>query len=65
VPRPLFYVALIVIVVLWLQRVARLRAANSARPAHDADMPKHLVCGACGLQYDPTANGWICPQCHK
>jgi hypothetical protein len=64
VPRPLFYVALAVIVVLWLQRVARSRASNTG-PAADSNMPKHLVCGACGRQYDPTASGWICPQCHK
>jgi hypothetical protein len=65
VPRLLFYVALAVIVVLWLQRVVRLRASRPARPASDLGMPKHLVCGACGGQYDPQQSGWICPQCHK
>jgi len=63
VPRPLFYVVLAVIVVLWLQRVARLRAARPAAP--DPHMPKNLVCGACGREYDPQKNGWLCPQCHK
>lgn len=63
-PRILFYVALAVIVVLWLKRVARLRAANP-RSAGDRDMPKNMVCGACGRSYDPQKSGWLCPQCHK
>jgi hypothetical protein len=63
VPRLLFYVALAVIVVLWLQRVARMRA--SSPPAPDPHMPKNLVCGACGRSYDPQKSGWLCPQCHK
>jgi len=63
VPRPLFYVVLAVIVVLWLQRVARLRAGRKTAP--DPHMPKNLVCGACGREYDPQKNGWLCPQCHK
>jgi predicted amidophosphoribosyltransferase len=63
VPRLLFYVALGVIIVLWLQRVARQRRQTSS--AKDLGMPEHLVCGACGRQYDPQKNGWICPQCHK
>jgi Zn finger protein HypA/HybF involved in hydrogenase expression len=52
-----------VIVVLWLQRVARSRAKIAAKP--DPSMPKQLVCGACGREYDPQKNGWLCPQCHK
>lgn len=62
-PRLLFYVVLAVIVVLWLQRVARSRAKIAAKP--DPSMPKQLVCGACGREYDPQKNGWLCPQCHK
>lgn len=62
-PRPLFYVVLAVIVVLWLQRVARSRARRATAP--DPHMPKHLVCGACGREYDPQKSGWLCPQCHK
>jgi hypothetical protein len=63
VPRLLFYVALAVIVVLFIQRAARVRSQSEARK--DLGMPKHLVCGACGRAYDPQKNGWICPQCHK
>ena len=62
-PRLLFYVVLAVIVVLWLQRVARSRAKTPAKL--DPHMPKQLVCGACGSEYDPQKNGWLCPQCHK
>lgn len=63
-PRLLFYVALTVIIVLWLQRVARGARARSTAAA-DPHMPKNLVCGACGREYDPQKNGWLCPQCHK
>jgi hypothetical protein len=63
VPRLLFYVTLTVLVVLWLQRLARVRARSAT--AADPHMPKHLVCGACGREYDPQKNGWLCPQCHK
>ena len=62
-PRLLFYVVLAVIVVLWLQRVSRSRAKSPA--AADPDTPKQLVCGACGREYDPQKNGWLCPQCNK
>jgi Zn finger protein HypA/HybF involved in hydrogenase expression len=65
VPRPLLLVVVVVIVFAWLQRVARSRSANRTGPLHASGMPKHLVCGACGRQYDPQASGWICPQCHK
>jgi hypothetical protein len=63
VPRLLFYVVLAVIVVLWLQRVSRIRAKSPAKP--DPHMPTQLVCGACGREYDPQKNGWLCPLCHK
>ena len=27
--------------------------------------PKQLVCGACGREFNPEQNGWICPSCGK
>lgn len=27
--------------------------------------PERLVCGACGQEFDPEQNGWICPKCGK
>jgi hypothetical protein len=27
--------------------------------------PRALVCGACGTQFPPDAEGWICPKCGK
>jgi hypothetical protein len=65
VPRLLLFVAFVVIVVVWLQRVARVRGSKPARSGPDPNMPKHLICGGCGKQYDPQQSGWICPQCHK
>lgn len=63
VPRLLFYVALTVLVTLWLQRLRRARASSAV--SADPEMPKRLVCGACGREYDPQKSGWLCPQCHK
>jgi hypothetical protein len=65
VPRLLLWVVFVVIVVLWLQRVARSRALKGPYSAPDRHMPKNMICGGCGKQYDPQQHGWICPQCHK
>ena len=64
-PRLLLWVAVVVIVAIWLQRVTRGRSDRTERSARDPNMPKNLICGGCGKQYDPQQNGWICPQCHK
>lgn len=42
------------------------RASHRRGPASDAGgLPKQVVCGACGHEYDPQAAGWLCPKCGK
>jgi hypothetical protein len=70
VPRPLFYLLLVTLVVLWAKRFMRRRPPGRSRATPRGNvtagvMPEQLVCGACGAQYDPQASGWICPKCHK
>jgi hypothetical protein len=65
VPRLLFYIVLCALLLLWAKRFLRLKPGGprTSRPA--PGMPKTLVCGGCGIAYDPHASGWICPKCGK
>jgi Zn finger protein HypA/HybF involved in hydrogenase expression len=67
VPRLLFYVVLAVVVVTWIRRFAAKRsdAPSSGGAGVVRGMPRRLVCGACGKEYEPLTNGWLCPSCHK
>lgn len=65
-PRLLFYVVLAVVVVTWIRRFAAKRSdAPTSSGASVRGMPRRLVCGACGKEYEPLTNGWLCPNCHK
>lgn len=43
------------------------RALRPPRPDDDPKQlaPKGIVCGACGLAYDPARSGFECPQCKQ
>ena len=60
---------LAVLIAVWVRRLARrIGPASSSAGGNQAmakGMPQRLVCGACGKEYDPLSNGWLCPQCHK
>jgi hypothetical protein len=68
VPRLLFYALLAVLVVTWIRRFARranLPSSSGSGSGVVKGMPQRLVCGACGKEYEPLTNGWLCPICHK
>ena len=51
---------------------AREQGGRDRRPRNDhgdgdgdGASPKQLVCGACGREFNPEQNGWICPSCGK
>ena len=69
--RLLITLALILLVFLLL-RAARRGASRGDRHSGTAasrrterGAPRALVCGACGTQFAPDAQGWICPKCGK
>ena len=69
-PRLLFYAVLAVLVVTWIRRFANNRRGNIPSNSGGGQgvvkgMPRRLVCGACGKEYEPLTNGWLCPVCHK
>jgi Zn finger protein HypA/HybF involved in hydrogenase expression len=66
VPRLLFYAFLAILAAMWMRRLAAGRSASTAPkgPRVAKGMPQRLVCGACGKEYEPLTNGWLCPQCH-
>ena len=68
--RVLLTIAIILLVFLLL-RAARRAASRGDRHSGTAPRrtergaPRALVCGACGTQFAPDAQGWICPKCGK
>lgn len=73
--RILLLVVLALFVVVALRRAFAAGRASSmptGRPRGPGDdrprssrAPQHLVCGACGEDFDPEESGWICPRCGK
>jgi rubrerythrin len=67
--RILITVAIILIVFLLLRgrRAAsrRDRHSGTARSRTERGAPRALVCGECGTQFAPDAQGWVCPKCGK
>ena len=70
-PRLLFYAILAILAAVWMRRLsASARAQQSSGPADKGQafvkgMPRQLVCGACGKDYEPLIHGWLCPHCQK
>jgi hypothetical protein len=67
--RLLIVVALLVFVMVATRRMlrenrgtGRRRRDSGPRPAGP---PERLVCGVCGMEFDPEKSGWICPKCGK
>ncbi|HKP55747.1 MAG TPA: hypothetical protein VJV78_03440 [Polyangiales bacterium] len=66
-PRLLFIAVLAVLGAMWLRRLSLQRSSDTNGKGQRAarGMPQRLVCGACGKEYEPLTNGWLCPQCHR
>jgi rubrerythrin len=41
------------------------RHSGTAPRRPERGAPRALVCGECGTQFAPDAQGWICPKCGK
>ena len=41
------------------------RHSGPVRRRSERGAPRALVCGECGTQFAPDAQGWICPKCGK
>jgi hypothetical protein len=68
VPRLLFYAVLAILAAMWMRRLSLARSSGDGggkSPRVARGMPQRLVCGACGKEYEPLTNGWLCPQCHR
>jgi Zn finger protein HypA/HybF involved in hydrogenase expression len=51
---------------MWIRRLSRERSSDTGKGQRVVrGMPQRLVCGACGKEYEPLTNGWLCPQCHR
>ena len=69
-------IVLIIVGVLILANMVRrafIAARDESAPqpkrrkprAKGGEGPDTIVCGACGISFDPDASGWICPRCGK
>jgi rubrerythrin len=41
------------------------QAPKHRKPRGPSMAPETIVCGACGVSFDPDASGWVCPRCGK
>ena len=60
----------IILLVFFLLRGRRAtsrgdRHSGTAPRRTERGAPRALVCGECGTQFAPDAQGWICPKCGK
>jgi rubrerythrin len=61
----------VILLVFLLLRAARRRTSRGDRHSGttsrrtERGAPRLLVCGACGTQFAPDAQSWICPKCGK
>jgi predicted amidophosphoribosyltransferase len=65
----LFYALLAILAAMWMRRLSA-SAQRSGGPASKGQtfakgMPRQLVCGACGKDYEPLKQGWLCPHCQN
>jgi hypothetical protein len=68
VPRLLFYAFLAILAAMWMRRLSAQRTAGGPASKGQAGvkgMPRLLVCGACGKDYEPLTQGWLCPHCQR
>ena len=65
--RRLILLIAVGLIVFWIiRRATANKLPGKGRGGRLAGAPpKTLVCGSCGAEFDPEANGWTCPKCHE